>query len=53
MLDLAAVSVEIAQLQLQKVEKLGPEAWSGVAAVDKGTPNEDTSLGCRPSSSRL
>lgn len=53
MLELAAVNLEIVQLQLQKVEKLGPEAWSGVAAVDKGNANEDTSLGCRPSSSRL
>lgn len=31
--------------QLQKVEKLGPESWSGVAAVDKNTEANETSLG--------
>lgn len=31
------------RLQLQKVERLGEEAWAGVAAVDKGSKDAETS----------
>ena len=32
-------------LQLQKVEKLGSDVWAGVAAVDMGDNESETSLG--------
>ena len=33
-------------VQLERIERLGEEAWAGVAAIDRGEGNSTTSLGC-------
>jgi len=35
--------------QLERVERLGEEAWAGVAAVDRGEDNASAGLACVPS----
>lgn len=33
-------------MQLERVERLGEEAWAGVAAVDRGEADADSGLTC-------
>ena len=33
-------------VQLERVERLGDEAWAGVAQVDRGDDNQDSALAC-------
>ena len=35
-------------MQLERVERLGEEAWAGVAAVDRGEDDATGGLACEP-----